>query len=101
MVEHIVQYFGVGIMPLALANQCAIPFKAVAFQRMQNRRLGAGLFTRRVKVFHAHQPTALVGARIEVGGKGGNQGAEVQMAAGCGGETPNIGRGCHGPDTTA
>ena len=88
-------------MPLALANQFAIPFKAVAFQRMQDRRLGAGLFTGRVEVFHAHQPSPLVGARIEVGSQGGNQGTEVQMAAGCGGETPNIGRGCHGPDTTA
>src|SRR5450830_1516465 len=100
MVEQIVQYLGIGLMPLALSDQFTLPLEAIAFQGMENRCLGAGLFTGWVEVFHAHQPAAVIGAGIEVGGEGGNQRAEMQMAAGRGGETPDIGRGCHGPDTT-
>ncbi|MNL09660.1 hypothetical protein D3C87_1304280 [compost metagenome] len=58
VIEQAIEYFGVGIVAVTLANHFAIPLETIAFQRLEDRGLGAGFFTGRVKVFHAHQPTA-------------------------------------------
>ncbi|MCY1459181.1 hypothetical protein D9M71_766330 [compost metagenome] len=58
LIEQAIEHFGVGLVAIALANQVAIPLEAVAFQSLEYGRLGAGFFTGRIQVFHAHQPAA-------------------------------------------
>ncbi|MNK85721.1 hypothetical protein D3C87_1056090 [compost metagenome] len=91
LIEQAIEHLGVGIVPLALANQVAIPLEAIAFQCLENGRLGAGFLAGWIKVFHAHQPASAHRARVKVGGQCGDQRAEVQMAARGGGEAPDVG----------
>ena len=43
-----------------------------------------------IEVFHAHQPAAADSSGIQIGGKGCNQRAEMQVAAGGGGEASDV-----------
>src|SRR5690606_31790689 len=76
---------------LALADQFAIPLEPVAFEGAQDRILGTRHFPWRVEVLHARQPAAANGAGIEIGGERGDQRTNMQVAAGGGGEAPNVG----------
>ncbi len=79
-------------MSVALALHFAIPFEAVALQAFDDRCLGTGHFPWRIEIFHAQQPATANGAGIQVGGEGGDQRAEMQVAAGCRCEATYIGR---------
>lgn len=92
VVEQAIEHLGVSVVAFALADHLAVPLKTVAFQGIEDRRLGTGFFPGRVEVFHAQQPAAAHGAGIEVGRKGRYQGAEMQVAAGRGGEAPDVRR---------
>jgi hypothetical protein len=85
------QHLGIGVVALALTHQRTVPFEAVGFQAAQNGILGAGHFPWRVEVFHAQQPAAADCAGVKVRGKGGHQGAEVQITAGRGSEAADVG----------
>ena len=53
VVEQLIQHLRIGVVTVALADHFAVPFETVAFQCLEDRRLGAGLLPGRVKVFHA------------------------------------------------
>ncbi|MNT40844.1 hypothetical protein D3C72_1771820 [compost metagenome] len=93
--EELLYQLVVGGMALALPDHFAVPLEAVAFQRAEDRRLGAFDLARRVQVFHAHQPATADSSGIEIRGEGGDQRTEMQIAAGRGGKAPDIGRGSH------
>ncbi|MNF87324.1 hypothetical protein D3C84_697890 [compost metagenome] len=67
VVEQLVHDLQVGVVAFALADHLAVPFKAVAFQGLEDRGLGTGFFPGWVEVFHAQQPAAAGGACVEVG----------------------------------
>ena len=85
------QHRAVQRMAAALVGDFAVPFKTEGFQRAQNVGGGAGHLARRVKVFHAQQPTAAGGTGGSIGRGGGQQRADVQQAGGAGGETAGVG----------
>ncbi|MNT04313.1 hypothetical protein D3C72_1388880 [compost metagenome] len=91
VIEQAIEHLGVGVVPLALANQVAIPLEAIAFQCLENGRLGAGFLAGWIKVFHAHQPASAHRARIKVRGQRCDQRTEMQMATGRGGKAPDVG----------
>ncbi len=66
----------------ALAQHVAVPFEAVALQRLDDSPLGAGHLPWRIDVFHAQQPKAADRTGVEIGSEGRDQRAEVQVAAG-------------------
>ena len=72
----------------ALAQHVAVPFEAVALQRLDDGPLGAGHLPWRIDVFHAQQPKAADRTGVEIGSEGRDQRAEVQVAAGVGAKRP-------------
>lgn len=54
--EPAIDDFLIGIVAMTLGDQLSIPFKAIAFERFKNCPLSARDFSRRIEVFHAHQP---------------------------------------------
>ncbi len=100
MIEPALEDLGVGVMALALSHHLAVPFKTVALKRLENRRLRAGHFTRRVEILHAQQPLTVCRARIEIGGEGCDQRAKMQVTTGSRRKAPDIGRFFHGRDVT-
>ena len=56
---------------LALITDRTIPFKAVGFKGIDDALVGAGLLTRWVDILHPQQPFALVDARLQIAGDGG------------------------------
>ena len=88
MVEQVVQHLGVGVVPVALSDQFTVPLKTVAFQGVQDCRLGAGFFAWRVEVFHTHQPAAMVGAGVEVEARAATSEPKCRCPLGVGAKRP-------------
>ncbi|MNJ60748.1 hypothetical protein D3C77_565040 [compost metagenome] len=95
LAEQAFDHFGIGVVTLALVDDFAVPCQAVAFQGVQDGRLGTGSFTRWVDVFHAQQPLPVHCARIEPGGQGCDQRTKMQESTGSRGEAPDIARVVH------
>ena len=89
------QRLAIGVMTLRLPQDVAVPVQAVVLQLMQNARGGAGNFARRIDIFNAHQPAAVLRARAQIAAKGGNQRAEMEVAGRRRGETPDAGMRRH------
>ena len=73
---------GIGVVALRLDQHVVVPVQSIGFQLAQDGVGCAGLATRAVEIFHAHQPAPANRTGIEKAGHRGDQRAEMQRAGG-------------------
>ena len=89
--HQVVQSRLVSIMARGLPEHGFIGHQAASGQLRQQSLVGTWHTARCVHVFHAHQPCAAVGPRIQPTGQCGHQRARMQQTRGRGGETTPVG----------
>ena len=89
--HQVVQGGLIGLMARGLPQHGFIGHQATSGQLRQQGLVGAGHAARRVHVFHAHQPSAAMGASIQPTGQCSHQRARMQQTRGGGGETTPVG----------
>jgi hypothetical protein len=65
----------------ALKQHRTVPLEAELIKRVKDMIRGPGLDTRCIEVFHAHQPSPVLRACIDVARGGGYERAEVKRAS--------------------
>ena len=76
------QGFPIGGAAPALVDDFPVPVQAERFEGAQDVVRRTRYTARRVEVFHAHQPGAVMFSCVEIAANCGSEGAEVQGAGG-------------------